>query len=1015
MTAARSGPTYRVMISSTARDLPDHRKALEHACLRLSLLPRMMEHLPASDDDAIAASLALVDEADIYLGVFAFRYGHVPRGHDRSITEIEYDRAVERGIRRICFVMADDYALPARDVETGPGAEKITVLRGRVGKEWVVNFFRSPDDLRALAIHALGEAQARLDEAARKDVGEPSALAAARAYHYVAPFPAPPEPYIAHPYTLLQTPRLIGRREELNLLTEWATGRGLAAAARFLCLEAVGGLGKSALAWHWFREIAPQEMRPLAGRLWWSFYESDATWENFVTRALAYAARRPLPEIEKLPFPEREDWLLRVLDAEPFLLVLDGLERILVAYARGDASYLRDEEVARDGTTSSPRHPLRRTTDPRASAFLRELLGVRAARVLASSRLFPADLENVAGNPLPGAFRHRLPGLTDDDALDLWRAFGARAARESLLPLVERIGRHPLLLQVLAGEVARFREAPGDFGAWSKANPQFDPFSLDIADTAGARSHVLAYGLRGLPAAEARTLHVLAGFRMPVGFDTIKALLLRDRGEEGDPAKVPFGDLAALDQALTDLEDRGLVGWDPRANRYDLHPIVRGVVWSGLAEEGKRDVRETLRAHFEAVPMIEDWEKVESLGDLTPAIELFHSLIGLGLYENAFRLFRDRLEEATLYRLSAARQRVELLERFLPDGTEAPPRLSERVGQSWVLNSLALAYQHSGRPGFAAAFFRRAETIVRRQQNLRNLAVDLQNLSASLLLSGSLRAAVGAAAEALQLARKLEDRFWETVSLEHLGPALTARGSTDEAVTALCRSLRIFITLSDRQGEGVVSAYLAEIDVRKADAVAARRRADRAWELAGVQRVERDFISAARLQGTSALRLGDLSTAEECLQHALARARACDNVEEQLPALLALAELRLRQGDPIQARELLDQVSDPAERGPFPLFHADALNLLAEIEREAGDGAAATEAATGAYRVAWCDGPPFAYHWGLETARAHLAALGAGEPPMPPFDPAKFDPMPEVEIDPPDEFGAARAESDPPP
>ena len=34
----------------------------------------MMEHLPASPDDAIAASMELVDKADVYIGVFAYRF-----------------------------------------------------------------------------------------------------------------------------------------------------------------------------------------------------------------------------------------------------------------------------------------------------------------------------------------------------------------------------------------------------------------------------------------------------------------------------------------------------------------------------------------------------------------------------------------------------------------------------------------------------------------------------------------------------------------------------------------------------------------------------------------------------------------------------------------------------------------------------------------------------------------------------------------------------------------------------
>src|SRR5918911_5551658 len=90
-----------VMVSSTARDLPDHRKEVLDACLRQGMLPLMMEHLPANDAEAISASLKLVDEADIYVGVFAHRYGYVPKDDNPrqiSVTEMEYERAVERKI-----------------------------------------------------------------------------------------------------------------------------------------------------------------------------------------------------------------------------------------------------------------------------------------------------------------------------------------------------------------------------------------------------------------------------------------------------------------------------------------------------------------------------------------------------------------------------------------------------------------------------------------------------------------------------------------------------------------------------------------------------------------------------------------------------------------------------------------------------------------------------------------------------------------------------------------------------
>ena len=127
-------------------------------------------------------------------------------------------------------------------------------------------------------------------------------------------------------------------------------------------------------------------------------------------------------------------------------------------------------------------------------------------------------------------------------------------------------------------------------------------------------------------------------------------------------------------------------------------------------------------------------------------------------------------------------------------------------------------------------------------------------------------------------------------------------------------------------------------------------------------------------------------------------------VEEELPALTALAELHRRQQHYDTARELLDQVWVSAERGPYPLIHADALNVLAQLERDQGRHEAAVAAATEAYKQAWCDGPPYAYHFGLTNARRHLRELGAPEPRCRPSMPPAYEPMPEVELDPEDEF-----------
>lgn len=969
----------RVMISSTARDLPEHREKVMDACMRLGMFyPDMMEHLTATDANALDVSIGIVNRADIYVGIFAFRYGYVPDGQAISVTEAEYNRAVERGIPRLIFLMSDNHDIKPSDFESGEGAAKLAALKERLKKERVVGFFNNPDDLKAQVIQALVPYR-------EKDV---------TTFHYIADIPQAPEVYIAHPYTLLQTHTLIGRQKELALLTDWITGKELefdgqkapADSVRTMSVVAIGGMGKSALTWKWFNDVAPQEMKNLAGRMWWSFYESDATFENFVIRALAYVSERSIQEITEIPAPECETQLLAALDREPFLLVLDGLERILIAYARMDAARLDDSEVGREKN-------LRKTADPRVGSFLKKLAQVKASRLLVSSRLYAAELETVGGDSIPGGFRVNIEGLTDEDAIDLWRAFGVSGSRDELLPIFNTFAKHPLLIQALAGEVKRFRKAPGNFDEWHKANPRFGPSKF--AKTKEAMAHVLEFALRGLNEEGQKVLQTIAAFRMPTGYDTLAAVLV---GESKACASEP-----ELDSVLNELEDRGLVGWDKRANRYDLHPIVRGVVWSGLGHDTQRGVYENLHAHFEAAPKIDDWHEVNSLEDLTPAIEFYYTLIGLGRFDDASVVFRDRLSLATLYRLSASRQRVELLELLFPAGLEELPLLNSEAAQSYILSAVAQGLKFTGQPARAATLYRRARTIDSDRTDL-NLNADLINLSDTLQLSGSLCASESAARSALVIAHEQDNRFREAVSLQQVCSSLTARGLANESDAALQRCLRLFRAASNRQAEGRINSRLSRNALQLGEATVAQLFANRAWEFAHVQSLERDFILAARVQGEAALGLNDLATADERLHHALTRARNVNLVEDELVALVALAEVRRRHRDRKTARDLLEDVWEYAERGPYPLVHADACNVLAQIERDEDNTDAAIETATKAYRLAWCDGPPFAYHWGLEKAKQHLKELGAPEPEMPPFDESKFEPMPEVEINPHDQF-----------
>lgn len=1029
------------MISSTSLDLPEHRQQAIDACLRQSVFPIAMEQLPASDADAIRVSMEMVEKADIYIGVFAWRYGHVPEGQDISITEMEFNRAVERKIPILVFTIHKDHALTIEMVEADKGAqEKLKKLKDRACEGRGRLEFSSPVELRSHIIQSLADLLPKMDEAA----GTTKTIN----FHPPNLIPTAPDAYIAHPYSLLQTSEVVGRRDELRLLTDWVTAnKEIPPGIRLFNVVAIGGMGKSALTWKWFNDIAPNELPHLAGRMWWSFYESDAYFENFIIRALAYTAGMTEAAVRELQPHEREDQLFHLLDQQPFLLVLDGLERILLAYSRMDAAHMdtlgtrapspagvaTDEvegkeqasgtmgssaETASEGArVPSEEHRIRQCADPRDGRFLRRLAQVRASRILISTRLYPAELETITTQPLPGCHKIELTGLSDDDALTLWRAFigGERSGTsEQLLPLFNAFGNYPLLVRALAGRVASYRAAPGDFDRWHRDHPGFNPATeLDLCND---KTHVLHYALQGLGDAQQQVLHTIAAFRMPATWDTLRAVLTG----KGKPCR----DDRALDDVLTELEDRGLVGWDRRANRYDLHPLVRGIVWSALGSELRRGVYTSLHAHFAAVPEMRE-DEISRLEDLTPAIELYNTLIGLGRYEDALDLYQQRLFSPLQFKLSLTNKQVEFLKMLFPDGSQNEPKLPHDSSAAHALRYLAESYHRNGQPGLAVKFYTRcinhdrawieAKSLLNQPLSFGTYLVShLQMLSDALQLSGTIYQACLIAFQTLIVSRAGHDDWHEAIILSRIGSHYVIRGNVEEGRRALYRSLLMFSKMPFPPREGGLNFLIAQLNVWLDNPAYAKTLAGRAWELAQYHNFERDFIRAARVQGAAALGLHDFTSADERLHHALIRARQVNYVEEELPALIALAELRRRQGQPDEAREYLDAVWDSAARGPYPLFHADALNVLAALERDLGHREEAIAAATESYKKAWCDGPPYAYHWGLEAARKHLQELGAPEPEMPLFDPSKFDPMPDVEINPKDEFyveiGEANAE-----
>jgi hypothetical protein len=144
-----------IYVSSTFADLRQHREAVSLAIRRLGHVDAAMEYYVAEDARPLDRCLRDARSCDLYVGLFARRYGFCSTGHVRSITELEFRGAKESGVVCLCFLLAEDAAWPDEYIEHGSGADKLAALRAELCDRFLSGFFATPDELAAIASAAI--------------------------------------------------------------------------------------------------------------------------------------------------------------------------------------------------------------------------------------------------------------------------------------------------------------------------------------------------------------------------------------------------------------------------------------------------------------------------------------------------------------------------------------------------------------------------------------------------------------------------------------------------------------------------------------------------------------------------------------------------------------------------------------------------------------------------------------------------------------------------------------------
>jgi len=204
---------------------------------------------------------------------------------------------------------------------------------------------------------------------------------------------------LKHPYAM--PPNFTGRVEERKMLVEWLNKDN---ENRLLILRALGGFGKSALSWHWLTHDIDSTQWPKV--LWWSFYEGDASFEHFIEATLKYL---------KLEVPQGQrtqvDELLKAMQSQKILLIMDGFERALRAYSSMNAAYQGDDEPNLEDNQLD-------CVNINAEIFLKNLclFPNMKGKVLMTTRLTPRVVEQ-RGEFLQGCREHELLAIQKDDAV----------------------------------------------------------------------------------------------------------------------------------------------------------------------------------------------------------------------------------------------------------------------------------------------------------------------------------------------------------------------------------------------------------------------------------------------------------------------------------------------------------------------------------------------------------------------------------------------------------------------
>ncbi len=841
-----SKATYSVMLSSTYRELAEHRQAVRDAMLGQHMFPIAMENDSAiPDQDLIDASLAKVDEADAYAGLISYRYGQIPKCPNRnpdqlSLTELEFRRAIARDIPICMFIMHQEHLVPMGAVTEEHGTkQKLESFLRLAKKDRIYAEFKSVDDLKAKTVQSLVRLREVLDKRAA------SGLSSTR--------DAPSLPPITDPDAGIRCidehepkPVIFGRDDEVETIV------GALLAGKTALVAGGPGMGKTAVATAALYD--PRVVARFGRRRVFASLEAATEPRAILAKLVETLGLAPTGD---------EATLLRIIEANvaerPVAAILDNAETVFDA-DRAEAERLLNLVAGINGLSLA--------------------VTIRGVPPPVSGAIPIDNLSKLAAGPARDAF--------------LAVAGSSFGGDPDLPHLLEALDGHALSIRLVAAQAIGSPSLKGLRESWDDAHAEILRIWGEEEGrlTSVRASLALSLNSRRMKSTPlARRLMALLAF-LPGGLaETDVRLLL---GERGALTK------ARANEAVVCLRQLRLVEQRPDRRLRMLTPLRECVKSDVLPLEIDRNriIERYLALAAKAYTIgSRDWEK--SCEEVEAEADNLDTVCELAIATNITNKY---LEEALVglkeFHIFSGRGAIGSLERAV---TRLRPKPPSQLAASCIQSLGEIARARSDHDS-ARARFKEALALYRRIDGVVGEANCIQCLGEIAHACSEYETARACFEEAMAIFRRVGGVLGEANCIKNLGNIAHARSDHETARARFEEALALYRRIGGVLGEANCIQSLGDIAHARSEYETARARSEEA--LALYRRIGGVLGEANCIQslGDIAHARSEYETARARCEEALALYRRIGNVPGEANCIRSLGAIALARSDHETAR-----------------------------------------------------------------------------------------------------------------